>query len=682
MSMIKAVDVGGEWVLEALAAPFGSPVRKDGHGEYFTPRTRFREDMYGLPPTVFYHGFNADGTPQAEPDYIGKSVARWVDSAGVWYRVVLDKAKAKAKQVWNAALDRRARCSPGTVEHLRRVARDGELLEWPIVELSVFDLGTGRPASPYAVALPVVKALYPHILASGKDRTMDDETDVIKDAIAEAIQAGRETAPKPPTREQIKSMIDAQLVEHQRRAEAEQQAERERQESIAAAVAAREAELRQEFESEMIKARRLPMGGVFMASPHVARFAALRPYDNLDAGDTAFLIGFLQSAQRTGASKYGVSESAFKALAIKLSEDTSRIGAVGQAAMKSLGIKANEVMTSTMTSFGDEWVGQAYSTSLWETIRLETFVVDLFNPIEIPHGMESIDLPLEGSDPVFYAVGQATDIDASGWPAATIPASKTGTGKRTLKPAKLAGRVVWEGDLEEDSVIPFAGNLRKQLGTSAAEYLEHVVIDGDTATAAATNINNGGTGDTPVAKAAYTLFDGVRKLCLVTNTANARDGGVLGDDDYIETVKLMGPGGRNALDKKKVCFIIDPATNWKTLQLPSVKTRDVNTAATVESGDLTMIYGYRVKISGQQARVGGGLTNAAGKVDQVTVANNTKGSIISLRPDQWAMGYKRKLNLETTRIARADAYEVVAIMRVALINRDLESAAISYNLTV
>jgi len=74
--------------------------------------------------------------------------------------------------------------------------------------------------------------------------------------------------------------------------------------------------------------------------------------------------------------------------------------------------------------------------------------------------------------------------------------------------------------------------------------------------------------------------------------------------------------------------------------------------------------------------------NSAGKIDQDTTGNNTTGSILAVRWDQWLLGYRRRMTMETTRIARADTTEIVALMRLGLAQRDTEAAAITYNITV
>ena len=179
------------------------------------------------------------------------------------------------------------------------------------------------------------------------------------------------------------------------------------------------------------------------------------------------------------------------------------------------------------------------------------------------------------------------------------------------------------------------------------------------------------------------ILNGFRKSPLVTTTANSRDGGALAVEDYLETVKLMGAAGRNAMDKSKVSFIVDPSTHWKTLELTEVKTQDVFSSPTIKNGMLTRIWGYEVINSAHMCKVGGtGLSNSAGKVDVDTLGNNTLGQILAVRWDQWMFGWRRRMTIETTRVPAADSTEIVALMRFGMVQRDTEASAISYNLTV
>ena len=61
-----------------------------------------------------------------------------------------------------------------------------------------------------------------------------------------------------------------------------------------------------------------------------------------------------------------------------------------------------------------------------------------------------------------------------------------------------------------------------------------------------------------------------------------------------------------------------------------------------------------------------------------TDGNNLYGSILGVRWDRWKFGWKRRATIETDRIARADAYEIVSLMRFGLKYYSTEAAAITF----
>jgi hypothetical protein len=243
--------------------------------------------------------------------------------------------------------------------------------------------------------------------------------------------------------------------------------------------------------------------------------------------------------------------------------------------------------------------------------------------------------------------------------------------------AKLGARVVWSGELDEDSLIPFAGQLRTQLSISGAEAVESAIIDGDTAATTA-NVNaTDGAGCTGVEW--YSVFDGMRKSALVTTAANSRSAaGSLDVNDYLETIKLMGASGSNSVDVTKTEFIIGTATHFKTLALPELLTRDVNGSPTIEGGRLTGLWGYKINLSGAMCKNSAKrLTTAAGDIS-LTDTNNLYGQILAVRYDQWKLGWKRRMTMETTRFANSDSNEIVAMIRLGLKQRDTEASAVTY----
>lgn len=713
-TILGVVKAAGDWELDVLANPYGGPVNgRDADGQYFSPNTKFHEDQIPLPPVVYYHGYGDDKRPSSVPEFIGKTIKRWVDSRGVWYRVLLDKGKARAKLVMEAAHKQAARASTGVVLASHRVdQKTGEILSWLNGELSIFETHTGKkPANGYAVALPALKAVYDQAGLALPDFTEPNATpQTDATGAASPVAVARSTDPSKRATEtykmdkELQDAINAQIIaafKMQKDAEAaETERQAKEQARIDAAVAAEKAkndEAIAAMKAQYAAGGRLPIG----EAPHQTKFASTAKYDHLSVDDMSFMAGLLDAAKRKDGQNPGLSRAAAQALAIKMAEDkevvtrrngeTVNLGNEGRSALKAAGLdpvdvlnaqKADELNYSTQVGFGDEWVGVQYSNRLWERIRAITAIVDKIPSVEVPQGVESIVIPLEGADPTWYKVPQTTDLNATtGRPNATVPASKLATDNETLTVAKMGARTVFSGEMVEDSLIPWVSQLRRQLEQSGAEMLEHVVIDGDTDATNATNIND--IDGTPAATELFLLFNGFRKLALVTNTANSRSAaGSLTDEDFLATIKLMGPAGLNAQDKSKVELILDANTYWKALTLASVKTQDVNSQATIENGTLTRLWGYPVRQSyWMHAESAKRMAETTGKIDQ-TDSDNTTGAILAVRYDQWLLGYKRRMTIKLQEFPDADATQIVALARVGMVYRDVEAAAETYNVGV
>ncbi len=502
------------------------------------------------------------------------------------------------------------------------------------------------------------------------------------------------------TNEELQQMVKDTLLAAQKEiddaAEAKRQDEEKRATEINEAVSAALKSQAKEF----AKSRRLPTGdggqpqnGITPGqSPAQLHYADTAKYDGLGVEDLAFAAGVLDTAKRQNKSEFGVSQSMLKALAIKIAEDKGSLGDEARRDLKAAGLdpadvlhsaKANELDYSTQAGFGDEWVGVEYSRRIWPRIRAGSAIVARIPSVELPQGAESMVIPLESADPTWYKVAQTTGTNATTLrPDATVPSSKLATDQKTLSVAKMGARVLYTGELEEDSLIPWAAQLRQQLETSGAENLEATVIDGDTDASATTNIND--IGGTPAATDLFLLFNGFRKSPLVTTTSNSRSAsGSLADTDFLATIKLMGAAGLNALDKSKVSFIVDLNVGWKVLELASVKTKDVFTNATIENGVLMSIWGYPVFTSAfMHFQSAVRKANTAGKVDRTTTTNNTTGAILAVRFDQWLLGYKRRMTMKIQDIPDSDAFQIVATARVGLAQRDTEASAETYNVGV
>lgn len=703
--IIKAATSGDEWALDVLGAPYGGHNKgKDTHGEYFSPRTDFYESKKApLPLVAYYHGFMSKNRPQQEPEIIGETTKRWRDDQGLWFRVVLDKTSQLAKRVWDAAQTGTARASSSVAGLMGRVRRDGEITHWLIGELSIWDADGNRPpANQLAVVHPAVKALFDSFLsdlqtdpvgAEAQGQAVDESDTLLTEehdsSAEEDLPMADETNVTNVTNTETLPDIDS-LVDNKVKAALEAaDAERQRQEDEEQAEATRikeatdtaVAEERTKWEAEQAASRRLPDGSD--SAPNVAKFGNLWKFDNLESGDLAFMSAILSAGGKRP------SENLMKALSVQLVESNEPHFNRTRGLMKSVGmpVKANELNQSTLASYGDEWVHDAVDTSLWERIWSSAGIINRLPTVEVPQGFESITIPLASTPPTFYKVAQASaqDTNTLGRITPTVTSSKMGTGSQSLTVAKLGARTAYSGELEEDSIIPWATELRNSMSMEATEILESLIIDGDTETGATTNIND--IGGTPAGTEYYLTFNGFRKLALVTNTGNSRAGGTLTAEDFLETLKLMGLRGKNAQVGDGVSFIVDAGTSWASLPLPEVKTRDVYGSPTIENGLLTQIYGREVITSWNMHRFNadttyGLLANSAGKVDVDTAANNLYGAILAVRWDQWRFGWKRRITFTAQYVPQADATDLVLLMRCGMVYRDTEASAISYGITV
>lgn len=714
--MVGAVKTAGDWALDVLGVPFGGPDGgKDLDGEYFTPATKLHLDQFPTPLIAYYHGYGPDRKPMGDPEYIGQTEGKpTIKADGVWWRVILDKTNEFAKRIWEAAKHGVARASSGSISQFVRIADNGEITSWPVAEISLIDEEGKRLASnPYAVALPAMKLHYQsagveipvftpepeangggtgnsapiagkanlqsHSVRGVKSMTPEEMKQLVDMIVAALKQAGN-TDPAmqaKPVEETVAKMLKAHF-DNQAAATAATEAETAK---IATAVKAE----KDKWEKDLAASNRL-VGGF----PAVSHDSDTWKYDNLTPAQHGLLIETMKSRG------LAIPPASMKSLMLKcVTNDLPEADRnYVRSAMKASGIEPNEAAVKTTanvmyttgsSNLGEDWVGTAYAQQIWAQIRAEAAVVAKIPTVTIPDGYSNEFFPLDSTDPTWYKVAEASVSDDAimGVPTPTITASYAVTAKKQITVAKMGARVLFSGEMTEDSLIPFVPQLQSQLALSGAEQLEHAVLDGDTETSSSTNINN--AGGAIITGAMYTLFNGFRKIALVTGAGKSRSAsGGLSEDDYLETMFLLGSNGLAAADLAKCAFIVGPHTYKASLKLASLKTKDVWANATLESGVLSKMWGYNVfptwnmhyKSTVRKA-------TSAGYVNTTNASLNLYGAILAVRWDMWKMAYKRKMTIETTRIANADVTEIVALCRLGLGYRDIVSAsAESYNVGV
>jgi len=684
---VKSVKALGDCELEILGVPYGNLTHKDSDDEFFTSNTRLWQEKFPTPLIVYQHGYQKDevtGKPQPikDPPVVGEVKSYRTDDKGVWWRVVLDKTSEYFSQLWESAKSGLLRASSQAITSLVRTKPDGEITNWPVVEISLLD--RLMPANKDAVALPVMKLRYeqagkewPVEIENANEDPIVDEAGEDKSKGGISITQEKEKIKMEP--KEVTDIVQSALKAHDEQLADEAKKKADAEAAIKAASDKAIEVAKAEWEKEAAKSRRLPV-----SAPEVMKFNKIGKYDHIPPEDLALGIAVLKSQGKH------VANEALQSCAVRFTdadkpknfEEAKTINDI-KMAMGEAGIamKTDEIMQQDLGSYGDDWVAAGYSPALWEKIRAETPVLSMIPQEEIPRGYESMRYLLESTDPVFYKVAEVTDEDTTyKIPIPTVTSSKVGTTSQSLTLAKMGARVSYTGELNEDSLIPIASQIPAQIVAAGKEYLEHVIVDGDTTDGSTTNIND--VGGDPAGTEAFLLIDGLRHLALYTNSANRRAGGALSDEDFLETAKMLGVAGINA-DITKCAFVIDKNVYWKALALAQLKTKDVSSAATIEGGVFNRIYGFPVIVSNQMCFMSAArLSNSSGWVNQDTTTDNLYGSILAVRWDQWKFGWKRRMTLETTRVPRADYTEIVALMRFGLVYRDTEAAALSYGITV
>ncbi len=150
---LKILDDNGK--IGGYIIRFGSTEHKDLDGEYFTDKTYLgARDGNGV-DVMFHHGQplpvkSTLATPKIKAaldklrDYVLPAITTTRDELGVFGETVLDMANDYQKLLFDFVKSGVLGWSTGAVNHLVRIKSNGEILRWPIGEVSL----TPQPAEP------------------------------------------------------------------------------------------------------------------------------------------------------------------------------------------------------------------------------------------------------------------------------------------------------------------------------------------------------------------------------------------------------------------------------------------------------------------------------------------------------------------------------------------------------
>jgi hypothetical protein len=245
---------------------------------------------------------------------------------------------------------------------------------------------------------------------------------------------------------------------------------------------------------------------------------------------------------------------------------------------------------------------------------------------------------------------------------------------------------MYSGEMEEDSLIPFVPFLRRQAALSVAHYSDSLVFNGDTTNAGTGNINLDDAD--PADTKHYLALDGIRHAALVDNTANATNvGGALTLAKIqaqrglmIDRTNLVDWGHPVSADD--LVHVADTDTADRLALLDEVLTVDkYGAGATVHNGEVARLLGNPLI-----STIAAPKTEADGKVS-TTPGNNTKGQVTSFNRRGFAVGWRRRIQVETERLPGSDQTRIVLSMRLGMgrftptgAASGIESVATLYNI--
>ena len=130
-----------------------------------------------------------------------------------------------------------------------------------------------------------------------------------------------------------------------------------------------------------------------------------------------------------------------------------------------------KAMDTQTTAEGYEWIPTGFSRELVERVKLELKVAALFDRIAMP--TPTYRLPAQGADAVAYRAPESL-VDSS----TKLTASTPRTRRVTLEAVKLASRIIFSEEMNEDSLIPVLPYIKNRLVEALAVAEEQAVING------------------------------------------------------------------------------------------------------------------------------------------------------------------------------------------------------------
>jgi HK97 family phage major capsid protein len=300
-------------------------------------------------------------------------------------------------------------------------------------------------------------------------------------------------------------------------------------------------------------------------------------------------------------------------------------------------IKAMDTQTA---GEGKEWINTGFSPEVIREVTLERKVTPLFRRFTMP--TNPYKWPIVSGTPKAYLIPEnVANTGQTG-----IPASDLTSGDLTFNAKKLAGKVVFSDELNQDSFIPVQDEVNQGLLASLVAGEEDAIINGDTA---------GTHQDADVTSAldARKSWDGLRKRA---RTAGAEVD--LGTMTTANLRKLRARMGKYGVNPAKLAYITSVAGYNAMLNTGDLMTYDkMGPQANLLNGQMANFDGSPIIIS-EYVRTN---LNATGVYDATTT---NKTQIILVYLPEHRIGDRLEVTLETDRYADFGQDALIARERV------------------
>jgi hypothetical protein len=292
-------------------------------------------------------------------------------------------------------------------------------------------------------------------------------------------------------------------------------------------------------------------------------------------------------------------------------------------------------------------------------------------------------LPIEADLPELLFVAESTANNSSNY-----TTTKAGSNRVQVDAKKFVIHLMWSGEMDEDSIIPFVPFLRRQAAFGMAHYADSLVLNGDTTNAATGNINLDDAD--PADTKHYLAFDGIRHIGIVDNTANQDNvnGALVLNDLFLNKGKLLDRtylmDWGHPTDPADLLYVGDPETVDAIAAFDEVITVDkFGPQATVLTGQVAKVLGHPLISSIALSK-----TEADGKVS-TTASNNTKGQLVTFNRRGFTAGILRDTKTALEYLPGSDQYRMVFSQRLGFGRfsptgsaSGIEAATVSFNITL